>query len=222
MSHDWVPDADAAFDALYEKYCRVVNLRTAGPTPAWPHVPPERVTELNDGFAGWHTAYERHKASGAHRDAVAKKLARTAGERVLRLFNKEFILNSTLVSGQDKVDMGNRPRRPRAPVADPHTRPEFFLALVDIRRLGVHFWDQDRESKARPYGVIGALICWAVLDHPPAGIGELTNAVLATRTPHTLEFTDAERGKTVYIALRWQNGKGRLGPWSGIQSAIIP
>jgi hypothetical protein len=68
----------------------------------------------------------------------------------------------------------------------------------------------------------GAVIFWAVLDHVPSGIEELVNSVLATRTPHILEFTGKDRGKTVYIALRWQNTKGRMGPPSGIQSAIVP
>jgi hypothetical protein len=56
----------------------------------------------------------------------------------------------------------------------------------------------------------------------PSGIAELTNSVLATRTPHILEFTELDRGKTVYIAMRWQNKKGHKGPPSEIQSAIIP
>jgi hypothetical protein len=28
------------------------------------------------------------------------------------------------------------------------------------------------------------------------------------RTPHILEFTEEERGKTVYVAICWQNEKG--------------
>jgi hypothetical protein len=60
-----------------------------------------------------------------------------------------------------------------------------------------------------------------VLDHPPADAGELTKALLATRTPHTLEFTEEERGKTVYVALQWQNNKGQKGPWSEILWAIV-
>ena len=45
---------------------------------------------------------------------------------------------------------------------------------------------------------------------------------LASRTPYALEFAEAERGKTVYVALSWQNGRGNIGQWSEIQSAVIP
>jgi hypothetical protein len=52
--------------------------------------------------------------------------------------------------------------------------------------------------------------------------GDLTRSVLATRTPHILEFTEEERGKTVYVAICWQNEKGEKGPWSEMESAIVP
>ncbi|MDR0695132.1 MAG: hypothetical protein LBF81_07535, partial [Prevotellaceae bacterium] len=65
-------------------------------------------------------------------------------------------------------------------------------------------------------------IIYDVLDAPPAGVSALARNVLATRTPYILEFTDEERGKTVYVAICWQNEKGEKGPWSEIESAIIP
>jgi hypothetical protein len=37
-----------------------------------------------------------------------------------------------------------------------------------------------------------------------------------------VDFHEQERGKTVYIAIQWQNEKGEKGPFSAIQSAIVP
>jgi hypothetical protein len=62
----------------------------------------------------------------------------------------------------------------------------------------------------------------SLLDAPPADISALSRSVLATRTPHILEFTEEERAKTVYIAVCWQNEKGERGPFSEIESAIVP
>jgi hypothetical protein len=45
---------------------------------------------------------------------------------------------------------------------------------------------------------------------------------MASRTPHALEFDESERGKTVYIALAWQNERGILGRWSEYKNAIVP
>jgi hypothetical protein len=43
-----------------------------------------------------------------------------------------------------------------------------------------------------------------------------------TVKPYTLRFDETERGKTVYVALCWQNQRGQLGPWTGMQSTIVP
>jgi len=45
---------------------------------------------------------------------------------------------------------------------------------------------------------------------------------MASRTPFTLHFEETERGKTVYVALCWQNERGITGAWSEFKSAIIP
>jgi hypothetical protein len=50
---------------------------------------------------------------------------------------------------------------------------------------------------------------------------ELIASKLLTRMKETLVFEDADRLKTLYAALRWQNEKGELGPSSPIQSLVI-
>jgi peptide methionine sulfoxide reductase MsrA len=65
-------------------------------------------------------------------------------------------------------------------------------------------------------------MCWAISDVPVIDTNELIRTVFDTHTPITLEFEGHDRGKTVYFALRWENTRGEKGPWSAIQSAIIP
>jgi hypothetical protein len=50
---------------------------------------------------------------------------------------------------------------------------------------------------------------------------DLTSSKLLTRPREILTFEDTELGQTLYIALYRQNGKGRLGPPSPIQSRVI-
>jgi hypothetical protein len=45
---------------------------------------------------------------------------------------------------------------------------------------------------------------------------------MASRTPHAIEFDETERGKTVYVALAWQNNRGNIGSWSEMQNTVIP
>jgi hypothetical protein len=57
---------------------------------------------------------------------------------------------------------------------------------------------------------------------PPDDPKELANHTMASHTPHTLTFDEAQRGKTIQIALAWQNERGHLGQWSEYKSAIVP
>jgi hypothetical protein len=50
----------------------------------------------------------------------------------------------------------------------------------------------------------------------------LTNRVIATRTPHILEFREGQSGLKVHMSICWVNEKGQMGPWSAIQSVTIP
>jgi hypothetical protein len=105
---------------------------------------------------------------------------------------------------------------------------EFELTLRGIREIVVNFWVKGSASRAKPNGYDGAVLIWGIADlkstdEPPAGIADLTQHTMASKTPHALKFpNDEDRGKTVYIAAAWQNERGNLGDWSEIQSAIIP
>jgi hypothetical protein len=86
----------------------------------------------------------------------------------------------------------------------------------------IHFRDADSDRKAKPAGVHGVEVAWAVLDATPENWEELTHSSFDTHTPLVLSFERDQRGKTLYFALRWENTTGEKGHWSDIQSAIIP
>ena len=84
------------------------------------------------------------------------------------------------------------------------------------------FFDSANEARAKPAGQHGAEILWAILDAPPAHLGDLVHSAFDTHSPYTLSFDESERGKTVYFALCWENTRGEKGPYSPIESAIVP
>ncbi|MDR2177201.1 MAG: hypothetical protein LBP20_04060, partial [Treponema sp.] len=73
----------------------------------------------------------------------------------------------------------------------------------------------------RPPRYNGAVARYKVGGPPPATHKELTSSRLLTRPREILTFEDTDLGRTLYIALYWQNEKGRLGPPSPIQSHVI-
>jgi len=121
--------------------------------------------------------------------------------------------------------------RPPDTIRTPHINVteavEFELILRNIREIVVNFWIKGETHRAKPHGYDGAVIIWDIYDLrggdvPPSNPHQLTMHTMASRTPHTLEFAEEQRGETVFIALAWQNERGHTGAWSEIQSAIIP
>ncbi|MDR1477364.1 MAG: hypothetical protein LBJ00_00300 [Planctomycetaceae bacterium] len=135
----------------------------------------------------------------------------------------DFRLKNPVITDAQRIALGLHAKSPSpTPVPIPTTRPELVIEVVDIRRLQISFHDQGSKTKARPYGTNGAVVVYSILDTPPTSINELAKSVLATRTPHIFEFKEEERGKTVYLAICWQNEKGQRGPFSEIEKAIVP
>jgi hypothetical protein len=154
----------------------------------------------------------------------AKNDARKTAEKNVRIFVKRFLNNNPLVTNADRDNMElpiYKNTRTPAPVAT--TYPDFDIDSSVIRRLTIEFYDQgSKKTKAKPAGQHGVEIRWAMLDTPPVTISDLVNSSFDTHTPFTLNFEQNERGKTVYFCLCWENTRGEKGPWSEIQSAIIP
>jgi hypothetical protein len=224
MAHtkDFIPSKDSEFNDFFRNVVNVVDEKTGGNRPEWDFIPPGALEEFHEAWNAWDAAYTRIKGPHTSADTAEKSRVRKSSEKTLRTFIKRF-LRYPPVTAQDRANMGIPEHdTTRTAIGVPQTRPEFSIVVKDFRRLAVPFRDQGSASKARPYGLSGAVIRWAVLDKPPPGPKALTSFALATRTPYILNFAEEERGKTVYIAMQWQNEKGDVGGFSEIQSAIIP
>ena len=114
------------------------------------------------------------------------------------------------------------PSSERTPAPVPVTYPVGTVDSSVMRRLTINFRDVNSTSLAKPKGVHGAEIKWGIADTPPEQAAALPNSSFDTHTPFTLEFTDLERGKTIYFCLRWENTVGVKGPWGSIELAVIP
>jgi hypothetical protein len=215
---DYIPPKDAELVAWSANF----TARVAENAPVW-EIPPHEINDLqiaSDAFATLHAKADspaKNTVIVAEKNAARNELV----TKIRALVN--FRLKNPVITDAQRIAIGLHVRDTTPTTIDvPKTRPELNLDVVDFRRLKVLFHDMNSDSKAKPYGTNGAVIAYAVLDAPPADQSVLTRSALATRTPHVLEFTEEERGKTVYVAICWQNEKGQKGPWSEIESAIVP
>jgi hypothetical protein len=220
--HDYIPRNDAEFDNWFRNLLDYVVWRTGGTPPEWDHIPQRNVDELAAAYEDWHDKYAPTLHPHTPAQTTAKYDARRRAEGVIRPFVKRF-LHFDPVTNADRVNMA-------LPIHDDiHTNHEvveeeveFNLIIRGIRVIHVDFWILGATGKAKPHNYDGAVIVWDVLDAPPSHPSALRRHIMASRTPFTLEFPEVERGKTVYVALCWQNGRGITGRWSDVKIAIVP
>ncbi|MDR1347250.1 MAG: hypothetical protein LBJ63_02300 [Prevotellaceae bacterium] len=221
MTHDFIPSNDGKFAAWLQLATDYLNSHATG----W-QIPAGTMTELTALQSDFASKYEtaENPATRTSVAILAKTEARKAVETKIREVLKAYVTYNPAVTDEDRRAMElpvHKTTRTPAPVAT--TYPDFDVDSGTIRRLILNFYDRgQKKSKAKPLGQHCAEIRWALLDTPPASLKDLINSSVDTHTPFTLEFDENERGKNVYFALCWENTRGEKGPWSEIQSAIIP
>jgi hypothetical protein len=154
---------------------------------------------------------------------MAKDEAKEAAKSAMRDFANSSIRYNKQMKDEDKLVYGIHPvdRTPTtagAPESYPEAEPDTSI----IRQVTINFWDSATKKRGKPHGVHGAEIRWAILDHAPALVDELSNSDFDTASPFTLKFDEGQRGQKVYFCLRWETNTNVKGPYGEIYSTIIP
>ncbi|MDR0598691.1 MAG: hypothetical protein LBG84_01225 [Treponema sp.] len=214
---DYLPHGDSEFlewvKNLYA-YCLANYSRFQIPSPQ---------AALGGLLGDFETAWEAFLAPNhGHVDTTRKNETKAALEKAVRSYCMAWILHNPNVTPQDRTAM-NIPLydHTRTPHGEPDTRPEFAVEVVDIRRLKLVIRDFGTTRVAIPEGFDGAVVHWGFFAAPPASPDMLPRSELTTTAHHSLIFDEEDRGKTVYIALRWQR-RGKKGPWSEVAAALVP
>jgi hypothetical protein len=154
----------------------------------------------------------------------AKNSARKTLVKLLRSKIKESLTFNHAVTDEDRRGLGlpvYKSTRTPSPVAD--ESPDLDVDTSVPGRVGIHFYEKgSRHKKAKPPGQASVEVVWIISDTLPTRWDQLLHSDIDTNSPYILSFENDQRGKTVYFALRWVNTRGEKGPWTEIQSAIIP
>ena len=151
--------------------------------------------------------------------------AKAAFVPVYRQLYTGLLKNNPSVTDEDLAAMGLpiRSTDKPTPTPVPTTIPDADVELPSPGVIIVHFFDKGSKNKAKPAGVHGVEIAWALLEeHPQGDWDKLTSCVFDTKTPYQFTFSGRDRGKKFYFALRWENTRGERGNWSEIYEAIVP
>jgi hypothetical protein len=218
MSNDWMPGKRDAQLAMAKGWLELLP----GKIALW-NIPQEMVLLMRELTAVAEAARNKaYSPGGTMADTANERMAFAALKSQMRNIKRRYFLMPPLY----KEDFAALGLRPPDTVRMQHTsvteEVEFVIHLRGIRELVVDFWVRGHARKAKPAGYGGAVIVWGPRGARPAQSADLPNHTLATKTPHTLLFDESDRGKTVYMALAWQNRRGIQGQWSDFKSAVVP
>jgi hypothetical protein len=97
----------------------------------------------------------------------------------------------------------------------------FTLKLHQIYEIELRFWVLETGQAHVPDTMGGVVVYTRVSDTPITSQTDLHDSRLLTSHISILSFPPELRGKTVYVACRWESKRGVEGEWSPIQSFII-
>ncbi|MDR1624795.1 MAG: hypothetical protein LBS04_07475 [Tannerellaceae bacterium] len=178
------------------------------------------------GFTLFSNAYA-HWSDPTRRTPVAIAQMRSAEKEADPLFRELYrmLKANPKVTNADLTAMGlperTVPQHKPSPVAD--TAPQFGIVPLTGHRIQVDYYPEGAtHKKGKPGGQHGAEIRWAFSETPVDDANRLANSAFDTASPAILAFEGHERGRTVYLALRWENTRGEKGPWSDIAVTTVP
>jgi uncharacterized glyoxalase superfamily metalloenzyme YdcJ len=222
----FIPRADAAFDLWQKNFANKVD-----PVAGLFGIPEAAITTMHTKKARWDAAYKATESPATCTTVAVleKNEARKDYEANLRGLNKAYLMNNPVMDDVTRVQMGlpiHKTTRTRVP--PPTDAVDLLLRQLSGNRVEVNFSTvrldaADKEHRdAKPFGVRGVELRWAILPAPPTSHADLVHSEFDTRSPYIFQFDLPDAGKTLYVCARWENTRGQKGPWSRIVNAIVP
>ncbi|MDR1373281.1 MAG: hypothetical protein LBJ17_09255 [Dysgonamonadaceae bacterium] len=180
-------------------------------------------SELTDRQAYYHSKYAVAESPSTRTSAavLAKNIARKGYVKALRQVIKGYITyNLNITDGERKL-LGlpvHKTTRTPSPLAK--YAPHIITRILNPRKLSFYF-SATETSRSKPAGQHGIELI-SVIAITVTSMKELVNSDFATHTPLKITFKEEDRGKKLWYSAAWENTRGEKGPWTEIQSVIIP
>ena len=182
-------------------------------------ISPENEAEAARLLAAWNIIFPKSR-NLATRTAVVikeKKDQRKALTSLLRSIYND-IPKSALTTA-DRASLRLRERRRPTDAPTPTTAPLGHVSTANRLQHTISYHNTGSEDRAKPRGVHGCQIWYATA--ADAGEAGLTFLVSNSASPYTVHWPDDKVGKNIYYWLRWENTRGKVGPWGEVIVATV-
>lgn len=179
------------------------------------------IAEFLEAFRVWANESER-----GHKDVIAIREAWSALEP-LYLNAVEFLKSNPkeIVTDVDLDEMMVPPRSSGEESASTiaKTAPMFKVDRSQDHTIIIWVYNAETKRRGKPKDQHGVEARFVVTDGTrPIVTDDLVHSDFATRNPLVLSFPEADSGKILTFALRWENRRAQKGPFSIITSVMIP
>ncbi|MDR1324909.1 MAG: hypothetical protein LBK00_02610 [Treponema sp.] len=221
MAHkDWVPGREQDLIDLCRKWKAVLENSVMVLDYGWDNAAITPILGLISGFLDAREAYEAN-------DSSAKRLIKDEAKKKcidgMRDFANSSVRFNKKMNDAAKMQLGIFPRD----TAMTHNPAPTVRPDIVVENTSNHFEhriraiDSENGKASKPEGVHGVRYGWQVGGEKPASGEDLPKSKFNRKTNQTITYTEADKGKTAYYSVCYENSAGDQGLWSPIEEAII-
>ena len=216
---DWLPWNKNERLAMGKNWDRIV----AENADAW-NVPEEIRTKLSHAII---VAEGENATPVGERNAVTNARLQAAFDElaaVMRDIKKRYFYNPPLTDA-DILSLGLKPKdKEPTPVGEPTGQPQANIILTRRAQLTVQIVPDETEQtdKRVNYGCRIYYGIYPAGETPPVSGMDLRHSMFTRKKKELFTFLPTDSGKTAYFSIRYENSKGKAGPWGPMAQALIP
>jgi hypothetical protein len=233
---DWLPARRDAQIALSKDWQVIL---VAAKVTAW-NIPSTEVTALKNLTTAAEAALALAQSSS--RTVVVTAQCKAAFEALtekMRFFKNRYFVTPPLVDA-DYASLQLKPRDAKpTPIPPPAAMAEADISYPNIHQVELLLHPTPNSPPDPHHADYGYRVYFGImppggasvdvalgpkreLTKPPTSGEDLPHSTFTRRKRERFDFAEEERGKTIYFCVRFENAKGKPGPWGPLFSAIIP
>ena len=184
------------------------------------HVSETNKVAANEALKEWNIIFPLSQNSNIRTKSIVanKNSVRDTLMSILRKIYADIPQSILTVEDRNAIGLIER-KSTRTTPAPPTTHPIGYINTINRLQHTISFTDEDG-SLAKPKGVRGCQI-WCKVGEPVTDVQELSFLAMSSASPYVHKFDIPAAGKTVYYWLRWENTRGKTGPWSAAVTATV-
>lgn len=184
------------------------------------HVSETNKVAANEALKEWNIIFPLSQNSNIRTKSIVanKNSVRDTLMSILRKIYADIPQSILTVEDRNAIGLIER-KSTRTTPAPPTTHPIGYINTINRLQHTISFTDEDG-SLAKPKGVRGCQI-WCKVGEPVTDVQELRFLATSSASPYVHKFDIPAAGKTVYYWLRWENTRGKTGPWSAAVNATV-